>query len=211
MWPSYSGGIKSQLIGALRFLGLIGEEGLTTPALRSLAEADSQHRPALFKAVMKNAYAGLMALDLTKATPGSFDAEMRKYGLEGDTHRKASSFFLQAARWAGIPLSPLLVKKGSLSGSRRKRASNGTSGAAKSKTAATTIPPTQGTNIAGTGPMLTIQLERGITLTLSASADTFKMSPEDRTFVMEVLGMLESHANFNSDELDEGETEGEES
>lgn len=102
MWPSYSGGIKSQLMGALKFLGLIDEHHRPTEALHTLAKTDAQHRPSQFRTVLKAAYSSLMSLDLTKATPGSFDAEMRKYGQEGDVHRKASSFFLQAAKWSGF-------------------------------------------------------------------------------------------------------------
>jgi len=201
-WTSYSGGMKSELMGALRFLGLIDDKAVPTEALMALANADVEHRPARFKNVMKAAYPGLMSLDLTKATPGSFDAEVRKLGQEGDIHGKAASFFLESAKWVGVPLSPLLMRKGSLSGSQRKRPTNGTSNGAKPKVASATDHGT-GRTISSTGPVFSIALERGITLKLSASADTFQMAPEDRSFVMELISLFENHSSvYDADDED---------
>lgn len=196
VWPSYSGGMKSQLLGALKFLGLISEDGKPTEALRSLAHTDPQQRPAKFREILKGAYSSLMSLDLTKATPGSFDAEMRRYGQEGETHRKASSFFLQAAKWSGVPLSPLLMKKGSLAGSRRKRATNGASAKAKTETV-----PKHEMNVAtdpafsatAPGSNREILLSGGGKMILRTDRDLFQMNAIDRKFVMEILERLETY------------------
>lgn len=208
MWPSYSGGIKSQLMGALKFLGLVDDDSQPTEALKTLAKVDQQQRPAQFRAVMKTAYGSLMSLDLTKATPGSFDAEMRKYGQEGETHRKASSFFLQAAKWSGVPLSPLLIKKGSLASSRRRRPSTPT---------VKPILPIKGGKVSfpretlmEIGSQREIVLSDGSQLTLKTEKDLFRMCTEDRNFVMGLLDTIEKYESEHPPEEDEDEGEGSE-
>lgn len=209
MWPSYSGGIKSQLMGTLKFLNLIDAQNCPTPALRSLAEADAHHRPPLLKEVLRNAYGDLCKLDLTKATPGSFDAEMRKFGQEGDTHRKACSFFLQMARLAGVPLSPLLLKKGSLSGTRRKRAGGNGAGKTKSKGPITIPQVTGNTDLAKPAPgsMREVVLTGGGRLILSTDADPFRMPSIDRTFINELLAKFETFEEQNPPNDFEDESE----
>ena len=206
MWPSYSGGIKSQLMGALKFLKLTDDDGNPTDALRALAKTDAQQRPAQFRSVMKAAYTGLMALDLTRATPGSFDAEMRKYGQEGDTHRKAASFFLQAAKWSGVPLSPLLMKKGSLNGSRRKRAPGQPAKPKIAMSGGKLKVANELLQEPGTGSQREIVLSDGSSLILKTEKDLFRMNAEDRKFVMEILDTLETYeSNHPVDSEDEGE------
>jgi len=192
MWPSYSGGIKSQLMGALRFLNLIDDDGKPTQPLHALSTLSAEERPAAFKGVLKHAYGSLMSLDLTKATPGSFDGEMRKFGQEGETHRKASSFFLQAAKWAGVPLSPLLLKKGSLSGSRRKRPSAPKAKPPAGMPASLRIPNAvlEGANL---GSRKEIVLSGGVKVSLGTDVDLFRMASEDRKFVMSILDLMEAY------------------
>ncbi len=196
MWPSYSGGMRSQLIGALKFLRLITESGAPTDALKKVAHADAQHRTTEFAAVLRSAYPALMSLDLTKATPGSFDAEMRKFGQEGETHRKAASFFLQAAKYGGIPLSPLLTKKGSLAGSRRKRVSNGSGNKVKAQLGAAL--PASGAPIQGS--RREIILSGGARMFLSTDTDLFSMTASDRKFVMGMLEKMEEYEQENPPE-----------
>jgi hypothetical protein len=208
MWPSYSGGIKSQLLGALRFLGLVTDDGLPTDALRTLARTDPQQRPKQFANVLKSAYGTLTTLDLTKATPGSFDSEMRKFGQEGETHRKASSFFLQAAKWAGIPLSPLLMKKGSLAGSRRKRPQG--NGASKSKSASETKLPNnedaidQSLNMVSPGVKKILHLDNNALLTLTIDRNFGELPAKQRRFVNELIDRIEE---FNDQSMAEDEAE----
>ena len=120
MWPTYSGGVRGQLLATLRFLKLIEDDGAPTELLKRIAKSNQREWPALLREAMKHSYVSLMQCDLTRATPGSFDAEVRKFGQDGDTHRKAASFFLQAAKYAGFP-SPLLLRKGGLASTRKKR------------------------------------------------------------------------------------------
>lgn len=207
MWPSYSGGTRSQLLSALKFLQLIDDRGYPTDALRNLAQADAQHRPEALRAVLRGAYTSLAQLDLTKATPGSFDAEMRKFGQEGDTHRKASSFFLQAAKYAGIPLSPLLTKKGSLAGTRRKRSAGVTGTKAKSAEQAGNGFANAASASPRIGSYKEILLSSGGRMVLTTDKDLFQMNAEDRKFVMDVLVKLEVYEETHPLIEDEEESE----
>ena len=211
MWPSYSGGIKSQLMGALKFLGLITDDNHPTPMLRALADVDPAKRATEFRTIMKAAYGGLMSLDLTKATPGSFDAEMRKYGQEGDTHRKAASFFLQAAKWSGVPLSPLLLKKGGLAGSRRKRAPSNSANRVASKNGQAT--PTlhdndnaieQSLKMVAPGVKKVIHLDNSAVLTLTVDRNFGELPSKQRRFVNELIDKIEE---FDAKSTTEDEAE----
>jgi len=209
VWPSYSGGARSQLLGAFRFLRLINEDGVPAQSLRDLAASTGQERAAKFVPIMRAAYGTLMSVDLTKATPGSFDAELRKFGQEGETHRKAASFFLQAAKWAGVPLSPLLVQKGSLAGSRRKRPSAG-GGAKPSKGAGPSQPNTPASLAVAGGSIREIMLSDGSKLILSTEKDLFRMNAEDRKFTMELLDKIERYEESHPTDTDGDEGDEEE-
>jgi hypothetical protein len=203
IWHTYSGGMRSQLLSAYRFLGLIKDDGAPTPELRRLAD-DKENRPVLLREVLKRSYTDLLKLDLSRATPNSFDAELRKYGQEGDTHRKVMAFFLGAAKFAGIPLSPLLLKRGSMTATRRKRIPL----ALKTKTnpeQGTVIPPTPPHN--SNGPTRTIMMNNGVTLSLTTSADTFSMAKSDRQFVLELLDMLDKYEEDNAEDVSVGEAD----
>lgn len=203
VWPSYSGGMRSQLLGALRFLRLISSDGTPTPELKKLADAQ-EGRPAILKEVLTQAYPDLMKLDLSKATPTSFDSEMRKFQQDAEVHRKAVAFFIACAKAAAIPLSPLLLKKGTRIVRKPKRgAGKSTNGAAGSPTP---IEEKQ-YHHSGHHPTRTVELENGITLSLSTSVDTLGMTKTDREFVHSLLDLIdeyEAEADANEeDKVDE--------
>src|ERR1035437_9580386 len=110
LWPSYSGGVTSQLISAFRFFDLIDEAGKPQPQLALLVEQPEQRKKVL-QELMKRAYADVVSIGLLKASPKQLDDAIGAYGLSGATQRKAVSFFLQAAKFCELPLSQHLVKK----------------------------------------------------------------------------------------------------
>ncbi|HXN48681.1 MAG TPA: hypothetical protein VN893_18665, partial [Bryobacteraceae bacterium] len=121
VWPSYSGAIQGQLLGAFRFLGLMDEGNCPTPALADLVSKRAARRE-LMRGLIERHYRPLVALDLTRTSPRQLDDAMRQYGLSGATHKKALSFFLQAAQFAGMPLSVLLKAKTRTAAFGHKRA-----------------------------------------------------------------------------------------
>ncbi len=106
----YSGSTGSQLLTGLRFLGLLDGER-PTPALESIVEATGDDRSELLRARIVDAYSPEVNFsELPRATTGMLDEWMRSYGIEGDTARKAASFFVNASKDLGIPVSMALRK-----------------------------------------------------------------------------------------------------
>lgn len=189
MWPSYSGAIQSQLWSAFKFFQLVNPDGTPTLALDTLVK-DKANRKAHLKRLLDTYYPALMSLDLARATLGHFNEAMKSYGLGAETQKKASSFFLQAAKAAGMELSSYILSNTRTPGLKRTKRINTN----RSKTQ-TVIPAAVPPPPAGNGPTRTIQLENGISLTLTASQDSFNMTTKDRNFVFKLLDEMQVFAS----------------
>jgi hypothetical protein len=185
VWPSYSGAIQGQLLGAFRFLELMDEGNCPTPALRELVSKRESRRD-LLRALIERHYRPFVALDLTRTSPHQLDETMRQYGLSGATHKKAISFFLQAAQFAGLPLSVLLKAKTRTAAFGRRRATPGTVPAA-APAAAPAAPEKSG------DLSRTVSLRGGGTLTITASLDLFSLGGEDRKLVFDLIDRLQEY------------------
>ncbi len=95
---------QNHFLAACRTLGLIDEAGRPNPILISLVEKPEE-RPELFAHILRDFYAGPMSLR-GNATQAELEERFREYGLSGSTSRKAIAFFLHAAAYARVPLSP---------------------------------------------------------------------------------------------------------
>jgi hypothetical protein len=148
-----------------------------TAAVRELTANRDARRP-LLRTLIEKRYQRLIALDLNRTSPRQLEEAMREYGLSGATHKKALSFFLQAARYAGIPMSPLLKARTRTAGFGHRRAP------------ATPAPPATPPS----APMTkSIRLRTGGTLTLTASLDLFSLGAEDRAFVFDLIDRLQQY------------------
>ena len=176
VWPSYSGAIQGQLLGAFRFLGLMDEGNFPTPALADLVSKRGTRRE-LLRGLIERHYRTLVALDLTRTSPRQLDEALRQYGLSGATHKKALSFFLQAAQFAGMPLSVLLKAKTRTAAFGHKRAATA---AVVSETLAAPLSKT-------------VRLRSGGTLTVAASLDLFSLAGEDRNLVFDLIDRLQEY------------------
>jgi hypothetical protein len=174
LWPSYSGAIQGQLLGAFRSLGLVDENLRPTAELGELVTR-RDHRRQILRRVLEHSYEPMKGIDLGRASPRQLDEAMRGYGLSGATQKKALSFFLQAASFAGVPLSPLLKGK-TRGGAARKR----TAEPAPRLEAPSTL-------------SRTVELRSGGTLTLAAAVDLFSISPEDRRFLFELVDRMQAY------------------
>jgi hypothetical protein len=206
MWPSYSGAIQSQLWSTYKFFELVNTDGTPTQELVDYLNADDEGRKLRMLRWLTTYYPALMKLDLAKATVGHFSEAMREFGLGAETQKKATSFFLQAAKAAGMELSSFILKTSRTPGVKRAKRN----GAVKPKVSQTPLPPAPPTHFGvPTGPSRSIALSNGITLTLTTSADTFRMTPDDRKFVNGILENLETYEAKHQPE-DEGNGEDEE-
>lgn len=195
VFPGMSWGVQNQLFAGMKFLGLITAEGDATPLLDDLVSGDEAHRKAKLKQILERSYAGLFALDLMKTTPAHLSEKMAAlYGVTGDTRDKAVRFFLSAAEYSGVAVSPLLATK------KPNGSSASTAGAPRKRRANRPKPPegkddakakSDGETVTGTAK--TITLKSGGTLTLSATLDLFSLNAVDRTFVFDLIDKLEGY------------------
>lgn len=135
----FSGGVGSQLLMALKSLNLTTDAGAPTQWLAELVQSyGTPAYGASLKKVLEHSYPYLKAINLTTATPAMFaDAFKDAIDAKEDVLRKCRTFYLHAARDAGIEIGPRLDR------STQPRASNGRrkSKAAKAESKAPLPPP----------------------------------------------------------------------
>jgi len=127
-----SGSNGTQLMTALRFLGLIDSNGTPQTRLRQLVSARGAQRSEILKQVAYTAFSFLAerALDPQVATYAQLEeAFYNTYQVTGDVARKCIKFFVSLEDDAGIVLSPFIMKKSKTirADSVRKRAMKKTS------------------------------------------------------------------------------------
>lgn len=192
IWRSQSGVVQSQIMMAFRFFGLVDQNDCPTVALQRLVD-NPEKRHEHIRALLHHAYRDLIDHDLTKMSPRMLDEAMEQYHVSGDTKRKAVSFFLQAARFAELPMHPMLLAQiRTTSGTRRKRKQKEPSNRLSEGTASVNA------NTPQQGSVRTIVLRSGGTLTLSISADVFAMSAEDRGFIFGLIDNLQKYEKGDS-------------
>lgn len=104
-----SGANQSWLMGALRYLKLIADDGIPTDRLRRLVNSEGTDRQKQLQEVAKGAYGFLFrdSFHLQTATPRQLDEAFTKAGPSGDTVRRCVTFFVALAKEAGLPASAL--------------------------------------------------------------------------------------------------------
>ncbi len=112
MLRNFSGAVGSQLMTALKFMSLTNVDGEPTDDLKALVEAfgtEAWHE--VLAKTIKGAFAPIFKLNLETATPGQFTEQFGKaFDGEGDTQRKAITFFVNGVREARIPISAYILK-----------------------------------------------------------------------------------------------------
>jgi hypothetical protein len=121
IWRNQSGLMQTQILMALRFFKLVDDNDAPTDLLHDLVEV-KENRPAMVAKLLNFSYTALIDHDLTKMTPKMLEDEMERYHVTGDTKRKAVTFFLKAAKYAGFPMHPLLASQVRNTGPRKRKA-----------------------------------------------------------------------------------------
>ena len=198
-FPGQSGAGQTQILIAFRFLGLITDDGKPTQTLHALTVSDETARKAALRKVVEDKYSDLFALNLLKTTPAEFAEQMTEaYSITGDTRLKATRFFLSAADYLDIQVSPLLL--------RDKTKPTGT-GAARGVTRKRRVRRNDVSDDADldddldgepqAGESRTVALRSGGALTLRASTKFMALSSADRTFVFGLIDKLEEYEKEN--------------
>lgn len=104
-----SGSEQSALISTMKWFGLISESGAPTDLLREYLKLSPEDSPQLFNKMVMDSYPditdGIFSLD-SATTAMLADQFRQSYDLGGNTLGKSISFFLAAAKEAGIKVSP---------------------------------------------------------------------------------------------------------
>jgi hypothetical protein len=108
----FSGVVGTQLMHALRFLGMIEDHGRPTQQLKELVNAQSAgHWPEKLLELLRRAYAPIFAIELETATPSHFNEAFRRAFPAADAVvQKCVTFFLYAANDAGVQISGRVLK-----------------------------------------------------------------------------------------------------
>ena len=108
----FSGVVGTQLMHALRFLGLIEDDGRPTQRLSELVNAHgSEHWAEKLLELLRQEYAPMFAIGLDTATPSHFNEAFRKAFPAADAVvQKCVTFFLYAANDAGVTISGRVLK-----------------------------------------------------------------------------------------------------
>jgi hypothetical protein len=203
IWRNQAGNVQSQILMALRFLGFVDGSDHPTQLLHDYVEQKEQRKQTMAK-VLQTAYAEVVRHDLTKMTPKMLDDSFDTLGVSGDTKRKAVTFFLKAAKFAEIPMHPLLAAQVRNTGPRGKRKADRKIGEENSTAIKIATATTSGVQASNTRSVL---LKSGGTVTMTLAYDPFSLSVEDRQFVFELIDKLQQYSAINSAE---GESEEEE-
>ncbi len=200
MMDTKSGGDQANILGALKGFRLIADNNAVTAGLERLVVLDAGARKDALASTLREYYPNQIAVSEQNGTEklllDSFETD---FGYAGDTRRKAMTFFLHAARHAGIQLSPHFpqTRSGSGSGPRPKRTTskrkNGGGGEDMKK-----VVPHEGDTYTVTLP------ESGTVLTLTVKSNAFALSKSksDRDFVFGIVDTLTGWA-LSGDEEDE--------
>ena len=111
---------NTQTINTMKSLGLIEDDGSVTPSLILLVEAGTE-RPAAVRKILEGFFQEAIRLGKVNATQQQLDMAFDDYGVSGSTLRKAVSFYLKAAAYAQMPLSPHFKTPSKSSGPRKRR------------------------------------------------------------------------------------------
>jgi hypothetical protein len=114
---------QDQLMQACRSLGLIDASNQPTESLKRLV-LDPDGRKQAFAAILKERYPAQLALG-TNATQDQLADVFKAGGTTGATLTKAVRFFLHAAQYAEIPLSPHFKAPRAESAPRKPRKARG--------------------------------------------------------------------------------------
>lgn len=116
------GSAQSELQTTMKALGLVDEQLHPTETLARLVENEGE-RPAIVKEILAERYPGPLALG-PFSTQAQLEDEFRNHlGVSGSTLRKAVRFFLNAAKYADVPLSQHFKAPSAETGDRKPRKS----------------------------------------------------------------------------------------
>lgn len=185
---------QSYFMSALRSFGLADSDNAPAEQLVALVQRPMD-RPEIVRGLVKEHYSRPLALADENATTGTLmETWKEEYGQEGETRRKATTFFLHAAKYAQLTLSPhwesgvRASSRGASTSKARRKAGKPKQPVAPEEPSSAASPPAQGDSyrvdlLSGAGDV-----------ELKVNVDLFKISKADRAFVLKLVDALRDYA-----------------
>ncbi len=185
----FSGSNGTQLVAALRFLGLL--KGVRPqPDLERLVNATPDDRRSILATILINSYKNIPIEELARATPAMVRTWFRTtYPIDGNTARKAISFFVSGMKEGEIPLSNAVRKMARTKSGNNRSARRINTG--KTLEEIIDTPLQQHQNLPRNQTV--IHLESGGRITLDVDIDLFSLSNRDRDFVMKLVSLSQEY------------------
>ena len=196
VWKSQAGLVQGLIMNTYRFLGLVDDNDAPESYLENMIK-QPEKRPEELRFLIEAQYHDIMGQnDLTKMTQKMLEEEFEKYfSVTGTTKQKAITFFLKAAKFADIALSPFLMNQIRSTSPRKKRATSKGRGPQET-------PEEQNGGVFivedSNASTHSVALSSGGKMTLSITANPFKMSAKDREFVFGLIDRLQEYEKENS-------------
>ena len=193
----FSGANGSKLMGALRFLGLLDGDKPTKELEILVSSSLGDERSQIFVNILTKSYRNIPFEELARATPNMIKEWFRVYPIDGHTLRKATTFFINAAREAQIPMSNSIIK---MTKSRRINSQQQIKSLnAASEEIVTINKRTPAVNKLQDSETLrnstTIPLSNGGTVVVDVAVNLFSLSEEDRSFVFSIVDLAKSYTS----------------
>ena len=193
----FSGANGSKLMGSLRFLGLLDGDKPTKELEILVSSSLGDERSQIFVNILTKSYRNIPFEELARATPNMIKEWFRVYPIDGHTLRKATTFFINAAREAQIPMSNSIIK---MTKSRRINSQQQIKSLnAVSEEIATINKRTPAVNKLQDSETLrnstTIPLSNGGTVVVDVAVNLFSLSEEDRSFVFCIVDFAKSYTS----------------
>lgn len=193
----FSGANGSKLMGSLRFLGLLDGDKPTKELEILVSSSLGDERSQIFVNILTKSYRNIPFEELARATPSMIKEWFRVYPIDGHTLRKATTFFINAAREAQIPMSNSIIK---MTKSRRINSQQQIKSLnAVSEEIATINKRTPAVNKLQDSETLrnstTIPLSNGGTVVVDVAVNLFSLSEEDRSFVFSIVDLAKSYTS----------------
>jgi len=195
LW-NQSGFVQGLIMNAYRYFHLVDANDKPTPQFQQLVKSKNESRKAEVKKLIEIGYPEIVAMhDLATMTPKMLDELIEKYKVTGETKKKAVTFFLQAAKFAEMPLSNFLSERiRSTSGTRRRPATV--------STASNRVTTSTASGVANTNTKRLYLASNGI-VEMTISYDPFAISKDDRDFVFELIDKLQKYDEAHPSEEDQ--------
>lgn len=111
LWQGkFAGSTGAQLMAGLRFLNLLDGDRPRSE-LQELVNADRSKRKELIQNLLRKAYGDDLVLNLATKTPRMVDDRLIALGTSTTTHKKAVSFFVNAARDSDLTVPSIIGKQ----------------------------------------------------------------------------------------------------